>query len=89
MVSSSAHGNATSAIEVTTVSSCGLSLLWDGKERFLPYEDFPWFRGQPAKYICNIQQPAPGHFHWPDLDVDLTDEMIDHPERFPLKAKQA
>jgi hypothetical protein len=29
----------------------------------------------------------PGHFHWPDLDVDLSLQIIRNPERFPLKAK--
>ena len=26
-------------------------------------------------------------FHWPDIDVDLAVEMIEHPERVPLKAR--
>ncbi len=26
-------------------------------------------------------------FYWPDLDVDLTEEIIENPDRFPLKAK--
>ena len=30
---------------------------------------------------------SPGHFYWPDLDIDLTEEIIEHPERFPLVAK--
>ncbi|MGZ9125441.1 MAG: DUF2442 domain-containing protein, partial [Candidatus Binatia bacterium] len=29
----------------------------------------------------------PCHFYWPDLDVDLSEEIIAHPARFPLKAK--
>ena len=27
------------------------------------------------------------HFYWPDLDVDLSEEIITHPSRFPVKAK--
>jgi hypothetical protein len=27
------------------------------------------------------------HLHWPDLDIDLAVESIEHPERFPLIAK--
>lgn len=52
----------------------------------MPYEDFPWFRDQPVKSIVNVEEPSPGHFHWPEIDVDLTVDMIEHPERFPLKA---
>jgi len=57
------------------------------KELFLPYEDFPWFKDQPVKAILNVQEPSIGHFFWPDIDVDLTEEMIEHPERFPLRAQ--
>jgi hypothetical protein len=31
-------------------------------------------------------EPSPDHFFWPELDVDLTSEIIRHPERFPLTA---
>lgn len=41
----------------------------------------------PGNRILNVQEPFPEHFYWPDLDVDLTVEIIEHPERFPLKAK--
>lgn len=34
--------------------------------------------------IINVEEPNPGHFYWPDLDVDLEVESIEHPERFPL-----
>jgi len=54
---------------------------------FMSYDDFPWFRDQPVKNIFKVEEPSPGHYYWPELDVDLTHEMIDHPERFPLKAK--
>jgi len=32
-------------------------------------------------------EPFPNHFYWPDLDVDLSKEIIKNPERFPLKVK--
>ena len=53
----------------------------------MSYEDFPWFKDATVAKIVNVEQPTPGHFHWPDLDVDLGIESIEHPERFPLKAK--
>ena len=54
---------------------------------FMPYDEFPWFRDAPVAKIVNVEEPAPGHFYWPELDVDLTIEHIEHPERFPLKAR--
>ena len=58
-----------------------------GKEYFLPYDDFPWFQDQPVRTIVNVEEPSPGHFFWPDIDVDFTEENIENPDRFPLKAK--
>jgi len=34
-----------------------------------------------------VKEVSPGHFHWPELDIDLTQEIIEHPERFPLSDK--
>lgn len=86
-MSSLAHGNSTSAVEVTNISAYGIWLLAHGKELFMSYEDFPWFKDQAVKAIINVEEQTPGHFYWPDLDVDLTEEIIQHPERFPLKSK--
>ena len=72
-------------VEVTNISINGIWLWTKGTELFLPYEDFPWFKDAPVRKILNVEEPSPGHFYWPDLDVDLTAEIIEHPERFPLK----
>lgn len=52
----------------------------------MSYEDFPWFKDKPVKSIVNVEEPSPGHFYWPEIDVDLTEKTIKHPERFPLEA---
>ncbi len=86
-MSSLAHGNSTSAVEVTNISSHGVWLLAQDKELFMSYDDFPWFKNQPIKNIINVETQGANHFYWPDIDVDLTVESIEHPERFPLKSK--
>ena len=87
MANSSAHGRNASAVEVTNISAHGIWLLAHNKELFMSYDDFPWFKDQPVKAILNVEEPSPGHYYWPDIDVDLSEEIIEHPERFPLKAK--
>lgn len=82
----SAHGESTS-VEITNISVHGVWLLAHGRELFMPYQDFPWFKDQPVSRIFNVEEPSPGHFYWPDLDVDLTEDRIEHPERFPNIAK--
>ncbi len=86
-MNSLAHGNNTLAVEITNISKHGIWLLAHNKELFMSYEDFPWFKDQAIKSILNVEEPSPGHFYWPDIDVDLTTEIIEHPERFPLKVK--
>ncbi|MCZ7626915.1 MAG: integron cassette protein [Candidatus Methylomirabilota bacterium] len=80
-------GKSTSPVEVTNISSHGIWLLTPERELFLSYEDFPWFKDAPIGKVLTVEEPMLGHFYWPDLDIDLTIEMIDHPDRFPLKAK--
>ena len=80
-------GNSTSAVEVSHISSHGVWLLTHGKELFMAFDDFPWFKDAPIGKVLHVEEPTPGHYYWPGLDVDLTEEIIDHPERFPLKAK--
>jgi hypothetical protein len=82
-------GKGISAVEITNISSNGVWLLTGDKELFMSYEDFPWFKDAPVGKILNVEEPHEGHFYWPELDVDLTVEIIEHPERFPLKAKSA
>jgi hypothetical protein len=87
MTSLLTHGSNTLAPEVTHISSHGIWLLSNDKELFLSYEEFPWFKDQPVRSIIHVKEQSPGHFYWPDIDVDLTIESIEHPERFPLKSR--
>jgi len=80
-------GKRTSQVEVTNVSKHGFWLLIGDRERFVPFEQFPWFRNAPIGQLLNVELPSPRHLYWPDLDVDIAVESIDHPERFPLVSK--
>ncbi len=87
MKDSSANGNSISSVEITNISAQGIWILTREKEIFMSYEDFPWFTSQPVEAIFNVEEQSPRHFYWPDIDVDLTEEIIEFPDRFPLKAK--
>lgn len=86
-MNSNTPGRTTLGVEITNVSSHGIWLLAHDQEWFLSYEDFPWFKDVSVAKIFNVEEASANHFYWPDLDVDLTTEIIAHPERFPLKAK--
>lgn len=83
----SVHGINTLEVEVTNISTHGIWLLSHNGEFFMSFDDFPWFKNQTVNSIINVEEQSSDHYYWPDIDVDLTKEMIEHPERFPLKAK--
>ncbi len=75
------------SVEVSHISRNGLWLLLGEREMFLSYDNFPWFKDASVSAVLNVQLPQPLHLYWPDLEVDLAVESIEHPERFPLVAK--
>jgi hypothetical protein len=83
-MTSAAPGHVTSPVEVTNVSPHGFWLFIGEREVFLPFREFPWFRDASIGALVNVQLPSPHHLYWPELDVDLAVESIEHPERFPL-----
>ena len=84
---SKARGASASDVEVTKISKHGFWLLVGDEELFLPFREFPLFQGAAVSVILNVEQPQPQHLYWPDLDVDLAVESIEHPEKFPLVSK--
>jgi hypothetical protein len=87
-VKSLKHGKNTSKPEVANVSEHGFWILVDGREYFLPFEKFPWFRKATIEQISKIELLHAGHLYWPQLDVDLSLNIIEHPEKYQLVAKQ-
>ena len=80
-------GTSTSTVEVTNISKHGFWLLLDGRELFLSFDQFPWFKQATVDAILNLERPTPQHLRWPELDVDLAVDSIEHPERYPLRSK--
>ena len=80
-------GTATSEVEVTNISRHGFWVLLDGRELFLPFDEFPWFKRATVEEILEVERPNPEHLRWPKLDIDLSVDSIEHPERYPLKSK--
>ncbi len=84
-MNSQTRGANTSPVEVTHIDARGLWLHVDAKEHCMPYDRFPWFADATVRQISHGERHRHDHFHWPDLDVDLTLDMIDHPEKYPRK----
>jgi hypothetical protein len=75
------------AAEVTNVSRHGFWMLLGQREYFVPFKAFPWFRDATIAELIRVELPSPHHLSWPDLDVDLAVESLEHPERYPLVSR--
>jgi hypothetical protein len=81
---SASRGKRTSAAEVTNISAGGFWLLLGDREFHLSFKVFPWFRHATVAQLLNVEWPSAHHLYWPELDVDLAVDSIEHPERYPL-----
>jgi Protein of unknown function (DUF2442) len=80
-------GDGISKAEVLNVSPHGFWVFAGGREYFLGFDDFPWFRAASVSQIFNVEFSHGHHFYWPELDVDLDLDRIENPEDFPLLAR--
>lgn len=71
-----------------SISRYGFRMLINGKEYFLAFKDFPWFREATISPITSVQLIHSHHPKWADLDVDLELVSLENPEKYPLIAKQ-
>jgi hypothetical protein len=85
MEKSSKGGATTIGVEVVSIGKHVFWLSIDGREFFLAFAEFPWFADAPVRQVLNVRLLSPDHLRWPDLDVDLSLESIEYPERFPLR----
>jgi hypothetical protein len=72
---------------VENITPFGIWVFVKGREYFLSYKDYPYFRNQTLKSIQTVQLLHGYHLYWPDLDVDLEIDNLENPERYPLKWK--
>ncbi len=85
---SSKNGIDTLEVEVLNISPHGIWLYVKGKEYFLSYQDYPWFKESKVTDICEVELLHDSHLHWPQLDIDLEIESLDNPEKYPLKYQE-
>jgi Protein of unknown function (DUF2442) len=87
MSKSSARGVRTSVkAEVLGLTPHALWLLLGDRELMLDFTRFPWFAKASIEQVCDVELTHGTHLHWPQLDLDLHVDSIEHPERFPLIA---
>jgi hypothetical protein len=81
---SQTRGTSTSEVELLNINVHGFWLYVKGKEYFLSYEAFPWFRDAKLSQLFEVELLHQYHLHWPQLDIDLDIASLEAPDRYPL-----
>jgi len=77
-------GRSTSRVEVLNIDVHGLWLYAQGKEYFLPYDKFPWFKDATVADILKVELQHGFHLYWPVLDVDLDLHSLEDTSETPF-----
>ena len=80
-------GKSTSEVEVSNIDVHGFWLYVKGKEYFLPFDEYPWFKNAKVSDIINVELLHESHLHWPKLDVDIDLLSLKIPGQTPLSYK--
>ncbi len=83
----SKSGKSISKLEITNISEHGFWILLNRKEYFLSFDKYPWFRDAKISSIVNVELFHNTHLFWPDLDVDLSINILKDPDKYPLTYK--
>lgn len=75
------------SVSVENITPFGIWIFVKGKEYFLSYKDYPYFKDQTLKAIQHVQLLHGYHLYWPELDVDLEIDNLENPEKYPLKVQ--
>ena len=75
------------SVSIENITPFGIWIYVKGKEFFLSYEDYPYFKNQTINDIQNVQLLHGIHLYWPALDIDLEIDNLENPEKYPLKSK--
>lgn len=73
--------------EITNISEHGFWVFLKCKEYFLSFDNYPWFKDATVSQISDIELIHNHHLYWPKLDVDLTTNILENPEKYPLTYK--
>jgi hypothetical protein len=84
MTSSNIGTTTLAPVEILNISQYGIWIAVKGHEYFLSYQDFPWFKQGTIDQILHVELLHNDHLFWPDLDIDLTIDIVRKPENYPL-----
>jgi hypothetical protein len=70
--------------EITNISEHEFWILFSDKEYFLQFTKYPWFKEAKISSITNVEIFNNHHLFWQDLDIDLSTDILENPDNYPL-----
>ncbi len=77
-MNASKNGTNTLSAKVTALHADAMIVDYCGKEYRIDFDRIPYFKSCFVSELYNIQASAVG-LHWPDADIDLEIEYLEHP----------
>ena len=71
-------------VNVLMINAQGIMISVLGHDYFLSYNRIPWMQDAPIRSVLNVRMSGSEAIEWPDLDVGLEIDSLQHPERYPL-----
>lgn len=72
--------------EILNMSPFGMWILTENKEYYVDFSRYHWFKEASMGEISNVEAGFGSGIYWPSLDIDVSLEALEYPERFPLVA---
>ena len=82
------NNTSSTSVSVLMINAQGIMLSVLGNDYFVSYNRRPWMQDAPVRSVLNVQMSGNRAIEWPDLDVDLEIESLQHPERYPFVMKR-
>lgn len=71
-------------VEVLNISRHGFWVAIKRRGYFLSFQDYPQFAQATIAQILQVELLSHDHLYRPELDVDLTVEILEKSENYPL-----
>ena len=82
------HSLQPTSVSVLMISAQGMMLSVLGQDYFVSCNRVPWLREARVSSALNVRMAGTNAIEWPELDVNLEIESLQHPERYPLVMKR-
>ncbi len=71
-------------IEIRNISCNGIFIVINEAYYFMDFKIFPYFKNIPLADLFDLEIDDAGDIRWDKYDIDLCEEIIQNPEKYPV-----